>query len=489
MKVSTSGESVLDMAVDAIVLLACDGGKLLGEAEVVNSASGGIIKRLIAQGDLSTKVGQFTTLYELAGSKAKCVLVAGGGEASELSPGVVHRIAGGSAKRLADRMRERVVYAFGPFSDETVAAGIAGAINGALGQDLFRAERRLKPMAEIVWLNSSGPAVDRGRIIGEGMLLARELVNLPPNYLFPESFANRASAVAAQCNIELETWDELRLRRERCDSLLAVSAGSARPPRLLIMRYPGKQNSAPLVLVGKGVTFDSGGLSLKPTENMATMKCDMAGAATVLATMQTAARLELKTPVVGLVGLVENMLGGGAYKLGDVISSRSGKTIEILNTDAEGRVVLADVLDVARQEQPRGLIDLATLTGACVVALGTDVAGLMTNNEHLQARIVAAASECGELVWPLPMFPLFNEQIQSQVADIKNIGEGRWGGAITAGKFLEQFVGDVPWVHIDIAGPAFSEKPKFHIDAGASGCLVRTLVKWMENEGMEEGDA
>ncbi len=247
------------------------------------------------------------------------------------------------------------------------------------------------------------------------------------------------------------------------------------------MRYRGTKAGDPVCLVGKGVTFDSGGLSIKPTDSMTTMKCDMAGAATVLGTMQTLARLKVATPVVGLVGLVENMISGSSFKLGDVLTARSGRTIEILNTDAEGRLVLADVLDVALQENPRSIVDLATLTGACCVALGTDTAGLMTNNDALVSQLETAAKAAGEYVWQLPMFPFFRDQIQSQVADIKNIGDGRWGGAITAAKFLEEFVDEKPWTHIDIAGPAFSEKSKSHMDAGGSGCMVRTLTKWIES--------
>ena len=339
----------------------------------------------------------------------------------------------------------------------------------------------MKAIDELVCCQTTAESLNRGLILGEGILLTRELVNLPPNYMYPESFAKRAASVAVTCGLELEVWDELRLRRENCNALLAVNAGSSRPPRLLILRYPGTNNSQPLALVGKGVTFDSGGLSLKPTEGMTTMKCDMAGAATVLGTMQTIARLKLPTPVVGLVGLVENMVSGSCFKLGDVLTARNGKTIEILNTDAEGRLVLADVLDVTLQENPKAIIDLATLTGACVVALGNDISGLMTNNSDLAESIETAAEAVGELVWQLPMFAHFKEQIQSQVADIKNIGDGRWGGAITAAKFLEEFVGDKPWTHIDIAGPAFADKPKNYMDAGASGCMVRTLTKLIES--------
>jgi len=207
----------------------------------------------------------------------------------------------------------------------------------------------------------------------------------------------------------------------------------------------------------------------------------MAGAATVLGAMNAIARLKLPVNVVGLVGLVENMVSGNSYKLGDVLTARSGKTIEVLNTDAEGRLVLADVLNVAVSRGASKIIDLATLTGACVVALGLDVAGLMTNDESWCDEVAQAAKTCGEQAWPLPMFPEFGEQIKSEIADIKNIGEGRWGGAITAAKFLEEFVDEKPWVHIDIAGPSFLEKPKPWLDGGGSGAFVRTLVEVARN--------
>jgi leucyl aminopeptidase len=248
----------------------------------------------------------------------------------------------------------------------------------------------------------------------------------------------------------------------------------------MLVRYRGKDGlQAPVAIVGKGVTFDSGGLSIKPTEGMTTMKCDMAGAATSIALVKLAAQLDIKTPVFAAVGIVENMLSGSCFKLGDVIRSRQGKTIEILNTDAEGRVVLADVLDVALQSDPSRIIDLATLTGACVVALGSDIAGIMSNNDDMARKVQASAERSGEWVWPLPMHSFFDEQISSKIADIKNVGDGRWGGAITAAKFLEQFVAGKPWCHLDIAGPAFLDKPKPWMDAGGTGVMVRTLIDYL----------
>jgi leucyl aminopeptidase len=314
--------------------------------------------------------------------------------------------------------------------------------------------------------------------LGEAVALTRRLVNEPANKIYPESFADAAVDVAKRFGLKVEVWDEARLQDERCGSLLAVARGSTRPPRLVILRYDGgRPGDAPLALVGKGVTFDSGGLSLKPSDSMKTMKCDMAGAATVVGAMQAIAQLQLPVNVIGLVGLVENMINGDSYKLGDVLTARSGKTIEVLNTDAEGRLVLADVLDVAIERGAAKIVDLATLTGACLVALGMDTAGLMTNDQAWCDEVAAAARLCGEAAWQLPMFPEFGEQIASKVADIKNVGEGRWGGAITAAKFLEEFVQGKPWVHIDIAGPSFLESPKAWLDAGGSGAFVRTLVE------------
>jgi leucyl aminopeptidase len=311
--------------------------------------------------------------------------------------------------------------------------------------------------------------------------LARRLVNSSPDHIYPESFAEEAAAVAGRTGLEIEIWDEDRLRRERCEAILAVARGSSRPPRLVLLRYRGRQRASgdhpDLALVGKGVTFDSGGLSLKPSEAMMGMKMDMAGGASVLGAIATIAALKLPVDVVAGIGLVENMTGPAAYKLGDVVTARSGTTIEIHNTDAEGRVVLADVLDVVRGLSPARMIDLATLTGACMVALGHDTAGLFTNDQPCCDALAAAARAVGEPVWQLPMDAEFGEQIKSDVADIKNVGEGRMAGAITAAKFLERFVGSVPWTHVDIAGPAFAEKPRPWTDGGGTGFLVRSLVE------------
>ncbi|MGN6545022.1 MAG: leucyl aminopeptidase [Aureliella sp.] len=477
MKVTASTDSPIDLDVDALVVVAHEDG-LEGVAAEINNRIGGKIEQLIADGELSTKLGRTFAFYAPQGMQAKLLLVVGGGTRGDVGAGEAVRIAGSATKRLSDRSRSKIALAIDGTPDR-IAAAVAGAINGSVGQDILRNDKNIKAAEELIFLTPHSEAVARGEAIGQSVLLARELVNQPPNVMNPVTFTARALAECEANGIEIEVWDELRLRRERCDSLLGVASGSQVPPRLLIMRYKGHRQAAPVALVGKGVTFDSGGLSIKPTEGMLTMKCDMAGAATVLATLCAAAKLQLKQPIVGLVGLVENMISGTSFKLGDVLTARSGTTIEVHNTDAEGRLVLADVLNVALDEKPECIIDLATLTGACVVALGVDIAGLMTNSQPLEQAFREAADRAGELVWPLPMHRFFNEQINGQVADIKNVGDGRWGGAITAAKFLERFVGETPWLHIDIAGPAFADKPKSHHDAGATGAMTRSLLEFL----------
>ncbi len=469
---------------DSLVLLAEDaGGELSGPAAIQNAQAKAFLSQLHSRGDLDTKLHKINTFYDVPGIDIPIVVVVGGGRKAEFDAQAAYRAAAIAAKVLSGKRRKRVVFDFGNLPKHIARAAIAGSLNGCVGQDVMKADKSIKPFDAIAWIATDESLLEWGKIVGQSMLLTRELVNLPPNMMYPEEFARRAAAVASAEGLEIEIWDEIRLRRENCGSLLAVAQGSTRPPRMLVLRYKGTRNTPPLAFVGKGVTFDSGGLSLKPSESMLTMKCDMAGAATVLGTMQAIARLKLSTPVIGLVGLVENMVSGASYKLGDVLTARNGKTIEVLNTDAEGRLVLADVLDVAVQQKPSGIIDLATLTGACVVALGTDIAGLMTNNNRLQEQLQRAANETGEEVWPLPMSRHFSEQVQGKVADLKNVGDGRWGGAITAAKFLEEFVSGVPWVHIDIAGPAFYDSPKNFQDAGGTGAMVRSLVTLVESMG------
>ncbi|TWT54122.1 Cytosol aminopeptidase [Rubripirellula amarantea] len=449
--------------------------------KAIDSATGGWIGRLIEGGQLRSKKGEMSLLASPLATGPTMILVVGLGE-KEAKRSDAFELASSAIRKLTDRERGTIVIALAECFDKSLHDGVvAGALYGLEGQSLYQAEPAAKMPVAIQFAGIDKAVLDRGKQIGEAINATKRLVNEPASEIYPASFADRAVAMANEAGLEIEVWDETKLADEGCRAILAVGRASACPPRLVIFRHNGGGDEAPLAIVGKGVTFDSGGLSLKPSDGMVDMKCDMAGAATVFGVMQAIAKLGIKQNVIGLCGLAENMVAGNSYRLGDVIETRSGKTIEILNTDAEGRVVLADTLDVAIENHPRAMVDLATLTGACMVALGNDVAGLMTNDDSLCQTLAKAASQEGEHVWQLPMFKLYDEKIKSKVADIKNVGEGRWGGAITAAKFLENFVGDVPWVHIDIAGPAFMDSPKPHRDAGATGVMVRTLLRWIEN--------
>jgi len=479
MKVVSTDVAIAQIEADAVVVGIFAKAAPRGPAAEVDKATGGLIGRLVETKEITGAAGEAVPILGAAGVKAGQVVVVGLGEEKGFDRGAAFRAAGTAARILAGKERRRVAYYLADgWSAEQNEAGLAGAIVGFQGQDLYRAEKKSHLPAETLWAGGQGDAVTTGQILGECVNFARHLVNQPPQDIYPESFAAEAKQVADRWGLQIEIWDEHKLADERCEALLAVGRGSDRPPRLVVLRHTGGKQSDPvLALVGKGVTFDSGGYSIKPSDSMLTMKMDMAGAATVLASMEAIARLELPINVIGLMGLVENLVSGHSYKLGDVITARNGKTIEIHNTDAEGRVVLADVLAVAVDSGAAKVVDLATLTGACMVALGNDVAGLMSNDQGWCNAVAKAAADCGEQVWQLPMFAEYGEQIKSEVADIKNVGAGRWGGAITAAKFLEEFVDGRPWTHIDIAGPAFAEKPKPWIDAGASGLYVRTLVE------------
>ncbi len=479
MEVRTISDSPAQTDAAAIVVGVYQEEPLSGFSAALDQATGGAVGRLLERKEFSGKHGELLPLYAAPGVKAPLALLVGLGKRAELDSGKAYRAAGAASLRLADKERRQVAFFLDDsWPAEWIESAIAGAIVGCQGQDLYKKERKYTPHQEILWAGGEAQAIASGQILGESVNLTRRLVNEPPSRIYPASFADEAAQIARDCGLEVEVWDEQRLTQERCGALLAVAQGSAQPPRLVILRHAGGSPSeAPLALVGKGVTFDSGGLSIKPSDGMVTMKCDMAGGATVLGAMHAIARLKIPRNVIGLIGLVENMPSGTSFKLGDILTARNGKTIEVLNTDAEGRLVLADVLDVAVERGAAQIIDLATLTGACVVALGNDVAGVMTNNQTWCDAVLAAARRCGELAWQLPMFPEYGEQIRGSVADIKNIGDGRWGGAITAAKFLEEFVAGKPWTHIDIAGPAFAEKPKPHHDAGGTGAFVRTLVE------------
>ena len=317
---------------------------------------------------------------------------------------------------------------------------------------------------------------DRGKILSEAANLARDMVNEPANFMTPAHMAELAKKLAQDYGLELSVLEKEGMQELGMGALLGVAQGSCQPPKFIILKYRGKSSDdIDLALVGKGITFDTGGISLKTSEKMAEMKSDMAGGAAVMAAISAIARLKLGLNVTAIVPAVENLPSGSALKPGDIVTAMAGKTIEIISTDAEGRLILADALGYANRLKARLIVDVATLTSACRIALGNVCTGAFSNNQELIDRVIAAGARAGELMWQMPMYDDYKEQNKSDIADIKNTGN-RGAGAITAAQFLAEFVGDTPWVHLDIAGTSFGDKERKYLVKGATGVPVRTLV-------------
>lgn len=468
--------------------------ELTGALAALNESLGNQLARLRESEDLTGKLAETLTIHDTPEINAKRLILVGLGKPDALDSARLEKALLTAARKTSEKKPTNIAILFPDLAEtslspETAATSIATACTvGSAGQGLYKKEPgRFEFENVTLAVNASADqtqleeSLTQGQILGEAINLTRELVNRPAQDIYPETVADRAQQLANETGLKCTILDEAQLKAEKMGSLLAVAQGSDRPPRVVILEHKGAGDNAPtLALVGKGVTFDSGGLSLKTSEGMKTMKCDMAGSATVLGAMAAIARLNLPVNVTGYLGLVENMVSGNSYKLGDVLTARNGVTIEVLNTDAEGRLVLADVLALAADRGADKLIDLATLTGACVVALGEEVTGVFSNNHDWSDAILDAAHTTGEQAWPMPMFDEFADQLKSDVADCKNIGT-RWGGAITAAKFLEKFVADKPWIHLDIAGPSFASSNKGHREGGATGCMVKTLVETARN--------
>ena len=319
-------------------------------------------------------------------------------------------------------------------------------------------------------------ACHKGRVLAEAANFARDMVNEPANFMTPTQMAELAKKLAQDYSLELTILDREEMQKLGMGALLGVAQGSCQPPKFIVLKYKGKaSDEIDLALVGKGITFDSGGISLKPADKMEEMKGDMAGGAAVMAAISAIARLKLGLNVSAIVPAVENLPSGSALKPGDVLTAITGKTIEIISTDAEGRLILADALGYTAKLKPKLIVDAATLTGAIEIALGDICTGAFGNNQGLVDRIIAAGAQAGEIMWQMPLYDDYKEQNKSDVADIKNVG-GRKAGAITAAKFLAEFVGDTPWVHLDIAGTSFIDKERKYLPKGATGVPVRTLV-------------
>lgn len=484
--------SIARQAAELAVVYVFEGEKdLNGPARELDALLGGRIGELIAWGDFRGGIGDTSVLYPATGKVRRALLV-GLGKRGELDTDRV-RLAAGTAARKAASLGVNSYATVLPGKDAGIKveaaaqAAAEGTIMAGYRTNLHRTVNEpaeSKPLDKVLILvedRRSKTAAETGIGVGQALALAvnwaRDLANEPSNYVTPSVLAEQARQMAKASGLRFEVLGPKEMRKLGMGALLGVAQGSAEEARFIVLEHnPQGKADPPLVLVGKGITFDSGGISLKPGEGMEKMKGDMAGAAAVLAAMRAIAALGLPRRVIGLVPATENLPSGTAYKPGDVLTSITGKTIEIISTDAEGRLILADALGYGQQFKPAAMIDLATLTGACVVALGTVAAGLFANNDHLAAQIESSARESGEKVWRLPLWPEYGEQIKSDIADMKNSG-GRPAGAITGALLLSKFVGDTPWVHLDIAGVSAAEKETAIQPRGATGYGVRLLVQ------------
>ncbi len=459
-----------------------DGLVMSNAASSADTAMGGAISRAAAEADFSGKSGQ--------------TLVIRGGEGTVILVGTGKGL---DAGKDAEDLGGHIFAAFGKAGlteaslmlDSMSPDCIADIAHGAyLSSYVFKhyftkgdaAEVKMKNLTILHDLSSSEMAMahEMRDELAQGVFWARDLVFEPANKLYPESYADRCQSLSEQ-GLKITVLDEDAMRKEGMDLLLSVGQGSRRASRMVVMEWNGGGDEAPVALVGKGVCFDTGGISIKPAGGMEDMKWDMGGSAAVVGAMRALAGRKIKRNVVGLIGLVENMPDGDATRPGDVVTSMSGQTVEIINTDAEGRLVLADVLTYAiKHFAPTKMINLATLTGAIIVSLGKEHAGLFSNNDELSAALMTAGLETGEKSWRMPMGKAYDDLLKSHIADMKNIG-GRWGGSITAACFLERFVEGIPWAHLDIAGMAWSDKAAPTVPKGGTGFGVRLLTRYLES--------
>ncbi len=472
---------------DALSLPAAARGGALGKA----------LGRLLKQDGFKGKRRE-VLIWNAAGRfKAARYLVAGLGRRAALSPEMIREAAGVATRRAVALKAKRIALLLPAPTDGVPAAEIAAAAAEGVALGSYRMTKYLTAEDEtglslvhadlIVaqeHLSAARSGLARGRTRAEATNLARDIVNEPAMAVTPSSMARVAKEIAFQKKLGIQVLEKKDLAARGMGAILGVAAGSHQPPCVIHLTWiPPKGNRpAPrLALVGKGLTFDSGGLSLKTATGMETMKLDKAGATAVLAVMSAVAELKPPVEVHGIMGMTENMPGGSAIKPGDVLRTMGGKTIEVLNTDAEGRLVLADCLGYAQTLKPDQIIDIATLTGACLVALGPTAAGLFGTDQDMVDALLAAAGRAGEKMWQLPLYDDYADQIRSEIADVKNTGN-RYGGAITAALFLKHFVHkDVPWAHLDIAGPAFNETDQAYLRKGATGAMVRTLLTYIDD--------
>jgi leucyl aminopeptidase len=484
---------------DAIVIgvaKAAKGPVVAPGAEAVDKAYDGRLAGVLETLGASGAEGEVTKLPAPSGLKAPLVVAVGlGGEPekdSSFAPEALRRAAGVAARALAGA--KKAAFAL-PLADAADLGAVAeGVLLGAYSFDTYKengknpkAKNGKAPLAEAALLGGKPrdakykAALARAVAVSEELNRARDLINTPPNDLNPEAFAAIVQAAGKEHGLKVQVLDVKALEKGGYGGILGVGAGSASGPRLVKLSYTSSKAKKHLALVGKGITYDSGGISLKPAGHNETMKCDMSGAAAVFAAVVSAARLGLEVNVTGWLALAENMPSGSATRPGDVLRMYSGKTVEVLNTDAEGRLVLADALWAASAEKPDAIVDVATLTGAMMLALGSRTFGIMANDDSFRTAVHEAAEEVGEPAWPMPLPEHLRKGMDSPTADIANMGE-RMGGGLVAGLFLREFVGEgIPWAHLDIAGPAFNDGGPFgYTPKGGTGSAVRTLVRLAE---------
>jgi leucyl aminopeptidase len=501
MKLEIVQGDILSKSCDLLVVNLFQGvAKPGGATGAVDKALEGAIATLVKQRGFEGKFGERLVFPTFGKLKAKNVAVIGLGKKENFSADSVRKIGGYIVKIAAEQKAASVVtilHGAGIGGLDPKISGQAlteGLLLGAYRFHTYHGTQRNKDKkprelstlsvveADKKSLKLGQEGIERGRVLAEATILARDLVNTPSQDMAPMHLAEIAKSLATKgSGITCKILDQKTMEKLGMNAALAVARGSVHPPVGVHLMYRPKSSKKSVAIVGKAVTFDSGGLSIKPSEHMETMKIDMGGAASVIGMFKALSVLKPNVTVHGIFLAVENMPSGSAYRPGDVVEAMDGTTIEVLNTDAEGRVTLADALSYAKKQKPDMIIDLATLTGACVVALGEDIAAVLSNNEPLTQKLLSAAKESGEQLWQLPLYEPYTSMVKSKIADIKNVGSGHGGGTITAALFLKHFVGDTPWAHLDIAGPSYIER-EFRPDQpyGATGYGVRLLVKFVQ---------
>ena len=496
MKINIVQGGIQENDADVVVVNLFEGtSKPGGATGAVDQLLGGAISEMILLGDLSGKLGQVAVIYPSGKIRAPRVFVVGLGNPDSLDAEAVRKVAAAAIKKARELKVHRVatvVHGAGTGGLALATAAQAVVEGSLLASYSYDAPKQLNEQPieiEVLTLvefdGGKIESIIEGAAVAEavasGVYLARDLVNMPPNVATPTRMAAEAELIAEKYAMEYLVGDCRWAEEHKMGAYLSVAKGAGEPPKFIILTHNAEREDLDtVVLVGKGITFDTGGISIKPSENMEKMKSDMGGAAAVLGAMKSVGALNLPLRVVGITPCTENMPDANAYRPADVITASNGKTIEIISTDAEGRMILADALVYAANYNPKAVIDLATLTGACVIALGRNVAGgLFSNDDSLRDKLRVSGESVNENLWPMPLFPDYRRSIDSQVADIKNSG-GRFGGVGTSATFLKEFV-DYSWAHLDIAGMALAEKDKDYTPAGATGFGVRVLIEFLRN--------